>query len=58
MGRYELTDSEWKAIEPCLPNKPRCVRSALAVAGGFLEKSLGAFWMAKRNNLLSGYVVF
>jgi transposase len=23
--RYELTDSEWKAIEPCLPNKPRGV---------------------------------
>src|SRR6059036_655404 len=25
MGRYELTDYEWKAIEPCLPNKPRGV---------------------------------
>src|SRR3954447_25955414 len=25
MGGYELTDSEWKAIEPCLPNKPRGV---------------------------------
>jgi transposase len=25
MGRYELMDSEWKAIEPCLPNKPRGV---------------------------------
>src|SRR4051794_16159693 len=25
MGRYELTDSEWKAIEPCLPNKARGV---------------------------------
>ena len=25
MGRYELTNSEWKAIEPCLPNKPRGV---------------------------------
>ena len=25
MGRYELTDCEWKAIEPCLPNKPRGV---------------------------------
>ena len=25
MGRYELTDSEWKAIERCLPNKPRGV---------------------------------
>jgi transposase len=25
MGCYELTDSEWKAIEACLPNKPRGV---------------------------------
>ena len=25
MGRYELTDAEWKAIEPHLPNKPRGV---------------------------------
>jgi transposase len=25
MGRYELTDREWKAIEPHLPNKPRGV---------------------------------
>ena len=25
MGRYELTDSEWKAIEPCVPTKPRGV---------------------------------
>ena len=26
MGRYELTDREWKAIEPHLPNKPRGCR--------------------------------
>ena len=25
MGRYELTDLEWRAIEPFLPNKPRGV---------------------------------
>jgi len=25
MARYELTDFEWKAIEPNLPNKPRGV---------------------------------
>ena len=25
MSRYELTDFEWKAIEPHLPNKPRGV---------------------------------
>jgi transposase len=24
--RYELTDHEWKAIKPMLPNKPRGVR--------------------------------
>jgi len=25
MGRYDLTDFEWKAIKPLLPNKPRGV---------------------------------
>jgi transposase len=25
MGRYELTEFEWKAIRPLLPNKPRGV---------------------------------
>jgi transposase len=25
MGRYDLPDFEWKAIEPHLPNKPRGV---------------------------------
>ena len=25
MGRYDLTDSEWRVIEPLLPNKPRGV---------------------------------
>ena len=25
MGRYELTDFEWKVIKPLLPNKPRGV---------------------------------
>jgi transposase len=24
--RYELSDYEWTAIKPMLPNKPRCVR--------------------------------
>jgi transposase len=24
--RYELSDYEWTAIKPVLPNKPRCVR--------------------------------
>jgi transposase len=26
--RYELSDYEWTAIEPMLPNKPRGVRMA------------------------------
>jgi transposase len=25
MSRYELTDFEWRVIEPLLPNKPRGV---------------------------------
>jgi hypothetical protein len=25
MSRYDLTDFEWRAIEPLLPNKPRGV---------------------------------
>jgi transposase len=25
MSRYDLTDSEWRLIEPLLPNKPRGV---------------------------------
>ena len=25
MARYDLTDFEWKTIEPLLPNKPRGV---------------------------------
>jgi hypothetical protein len=56
-------------VAPAVGSRPKsmrmagaCVdtaaRSALAVAGGFLEESPGAFWKAKRNNLLSGYVVF
>ena len=26
MSRYDLTDFEWRVIEPLLPNKPRGVR--------------------------------
>jgi transposase len=26
--RYELSDFEWTAIKPMLPNKTRCVRRA------------------------------
>jgi transposase len=28
MGRYDLTDFEWRVIEPLLPNKPRGVPRA------------------------------
>jgi len=24
MGCYDLTEIEWKVIQPLLPNKPRC----------------------------------
>jgi transposase len=31
--RYELTDNEWAAIEPMLPNKPRGIpRVTIAVS--------------------------
>jgi transposase len=30
--RYELTDNEWSAIKPMLPNKPRGPRSELGRA--------------------------
>ena len=29
MGRYDLTDFEWRVIEPLLPNKPRGVPRVL-----------------------------
>lgn len=31
--RYELTDEEWAAIKPMLPNKPRGVVSSTASSG-------------------------
>jgi transposase len=31
--RYELSDYEWTAIKPMLPNKPRGVRSLQARPG-------------------------
>src|SRR3954452_13382468 len=57
MGRYELTDSEWKAIEPCLPNKPRGVprvndRRVLngffvgIAVGSSVGRFAGALWAA------------
>lgn len=29
MGRYELTEKEWEAIQPHLPNKPRAYRASM-----------------------------
>jgi len=31
MSRYDLTDFEWRVIEPLLPNKPRGVPSSKKV---------------------------
>jgi hypothetical protein len=36
MSRYDLTDSEWRVIEPLLPNKPRGVPHKI-VAGEFCK---------------------
>jgi len=30
MSRYDLTDREWRVIEPVLPNKPRGVRRVVS----------------------------
>ena len=46
--RYELTDHEWKAIKPMLPNKPRGVprvndrRSSTASFGSYDRAHRGA----------------
>ena len=54
--RYELTDHEWTAIRPTLPNKPRGVprmnnrRSSMAALGRAVRcamaRSAGEFWAA------------
>jgi transposase len=47
MGRYELSDREWKAIEPDFPNKPRGVPRVddrLALNGIFWVSRSGAPW--------------
>ena len=36
MMRYELTDYEWAAIRPMLPNKAPCRGSAATAKGPFL----------------------
>jgi len=47
MCRYELTDKEWLAIEPHLPNKPRGVLPVIdrrVLNGKFWVLRSGAFW--------------
>ena len=33
MNRYDLTDFEWRVIEPLLPNKPRGVPRVADMSG-------------------------
>ena len=35
---YELSDYEWTAIKPMLPNKPRCVENMGRSRGGLISK--------------------
>ena len=35
--RYELTDYEWAAIKPFLPNKPRGTRAGIVMGGMLLQ---------------------
>lgn len=47
MGRYELTEKEWLAIQPHLPNKPRGVPRVddrRVLNGIFWVLRSGAFW--------------
>jgi transposase len=47
MGRYDLTEKEWLAIQPHLPNKPRgvpLVDDRRVLNGIFWVLRSGAFW--------------
>lgn len=47
MGRYDLTEKEWQAIQPHLPNKPRGVPRVddrRVLNGIFWVVRSGAFW--------------
>lgn len=47
MGRYDLTDHEWRVIQPLLPNKPRGVPRVddrRALNGIFWVLRSGAPW--------------
>jgi transposase len=47
MGRYDLTEMEWQAIKPYLPNKPRGVPRVddrRVLNGIFWVLRSGAFW--------------
>jgi transposase len=50
--RYELTDEEWAAIKPMLPNKPRGVRRVndrRVLNGIFWVLRSGAPWRSRTN---------
>jgi transposase len=56
--RYELTDYEWTAIKPMLPNKPRGVRRVndrRVLNGIFWILRSGAPWRDLTNNLWSSH---
>ena len=42
--RYELTDYEWRAIKPFLPNKPRAKRDQISAICSKTARSCGVFW--------------
>jgi hypothetical protein len=40
MGRYDLTDLEWKAIEPFLPDKPGVCRGSMMGEWFFMDLAI------------------
>lgn len=51
MGRYDLTENEWQAIQPHPPNKPRGVPRVddrRVLNGIFWVLRSGAFWSVNR----------
>ena len=56
MGRYDLTDFEWKAIEPLLPQKSRGVPRVVSCCrfGGHRDK---VFQPDRRSQCSDGYSV-
>ncbi len=50
--RYELTDHEWAAIKPMLPNKPRCP------AGERRRVLNGIFWVLRSGAPINHHMYF